>query len=131
MEWNDWSAVTTRRCWPDQDTLPGPSQPQLPGVDVKQCDDRKFGGGAFALIAPAGTITNPTIVRRNTIRHIGPSAGIQIGKNSIAQLNHMCAPPHVHTPTVFLSRKSSRSRETRADLWGAGMTRRTYSWMDR
>ena len=45
MEWNDWSAVTTRRCWPDQDTLPGPSQPQLPGIDVKQCDDRKFGGG--------------------------------------------------------------------------------------
>ena len=90
MEWNDWSAVTTRRCWPA--TLPASSQPQLPGVDVKECDDRKFGGGAFALIAPAGTITNPTIVRRNTIRHIGPSAGIQIGKNSIAQLNHMCAP---------------------------------------
>ena len=71
-------------------TLPAASEPQLPGVDVTACDlTRKYGGGAFALIAPAGTITNPTIVSRNTLRHIGPSAGISINKNSMAELNHM------------------------------------------
>ena len=90
MEWNDWSAVTTRVCWPVGSTLPAASEPQLPGVNVTACDlTRKYGGGAFALIAPAGTITNPTIVSRNTLRHIGPSAGISINKNSMAELNHM------------------------------------------
>jgi hypothetical protein len=86
MEWNDWSAVTTVACWPAK--LPNSNSLQLPGIQVTECDDRGYGGGAFALVAPAGTITNPTVVRRNTLRHIGPSAGIAIAKNSIAELNH-------------------------------------------
>eukprot|EP01052_Picozoa_sp_SAG31_P025927 SAG31_NODE_2310_length_5960_cov_5.846613_3_plen_593_part_00 len=83
FEYNDWSAVTTVPCWPS-------SSGSLFDIDLASCDvSRKYGGGAFALTPGAGTVDNPTIVRRNTIRHIGPSAGIKVEKNTIAELNHM------------------------------------------
>eukprot|EP01047_Picozoa_sp_COSAG01_P013471 COSAG01_NODE_634_length_14664_cov_22.808376_5_plen_128_part_00 len=57
--------------------------------DFSICRPRKFNGASFALQAGAGTVSNPTMVRRNTIRHIGPSAGVKVSKNTLAELNHM------------------------------------------
>jgi hypothetical protein len=86
FEWNDWSAVTTVPCWPEN----AADADSLHDMDLDACDPtRKYGGGAFALIPGGGTVENPTVVRRNTIAHIGPSAGISISKNTIAELNHM------------------------------------------
>eukprot|EP01051_Picozoa_sp_SAG22_P001816 SAG22_NODE_75_length_22256_cov_45.062960_3_plen_634_part_00 len=83
FEYNDWSAVTTVPCWPV-------ASGSLFDIDLETCDpSKKFGGGAFALTPGGGTVENPTTVRRNTIRNIGPSAGIKVEKNTIAELNHM------------------------------------------
>ena len=41
------------------------------------------------LHCPSRQVSNPTLVRHNTLRHIGPSAGILVGKNCIAELNHI------------------------------------------
>jgi hypothetical protein len=88
FEWNDWTAISTVVCFPPGGVL-GNSE-TLRDRDLDACDSsQKYGGGAFALQPGAGTISNPTIVRRNTLSKIGPSAGIRCEKNTIVTLNHV------------------------------------------
>ena len=49
-------------------------------------------GGAFALDVGSGTIAYPATVRRNTIGYFGPSAGINLGRNGLIELNDVHHP---------------------------------------
>lgn len=93
FDYNDWSAVTTKVCWPPGGGLSNnPSDPDysLRNRDLTEAGcTGKYGGGAFALIPGGGTKDNPTIIRRNTLTNIAVSAGIKLEKNSLVELNHM------------------------------------------
>lgn len=88
--WNDWSCVTAIPCWPTGGPLGDNAADTLASRDLSICDSTQtFGTGAFALISGSGTNVNPTIIKRNTIAHFGPSAGIRADKNSLMELNHV------------------------------------------
>jgi hypothetical protein len=78
VEWTDWAAVTTR--------------PQA-YFDPSAANDvfGKFGSGAMTLeIDRSQTLEAPNYVRRNRVRHSGPSVGVAISSDNVhTELNHI------------------------------------------
>ena len=78
IEWTDWSAVTTRPV--------AYFQP-----DLENGMFGKYGSGAMTLEVDRSTLLSaPNWVRRNTIRHSGPSVGLAITSDNVhSELNHI------------------------------------------
>ena len=91
--WNDWTGISATKCRP-QDMSKLQSDESFLGRMPDLCDDSGSGsyGGAFALDVGSGTIAYPATVRRNTIGYFGPSAGINLGRNGLIELNDVHHP---------------------------------------
>uniref|UniRef100_A0A6U5G6M8 Right handed beta helix domain-containing protein n=1 Tax=Corethron hystrix TaxID=216773 RepID=A0A6U5G6M8_9STRA len=79
----DFTAVTTVPC------TPSGSKASLWDGNPSVCTKANYVGGGTALEASFGTVSNPTIVRRNTINTYGGSSGLTVGKNTEVELNRI------------------------------------------